>query len=136
MRKLTQRQKNLYNLVSLFPGETTASLCRMRGDNQIYNTDLRDRLFRLEDHGVVWHHTEQRGKHVKARYWYSAIIGLGHGYMVGKYRVAYGRYQGNGFCKVYKQESIHPNTIDLRGWSFVDTYPTINDAFESLGVYY
>ena len=53
LRKLTIKQNALLYDVEQTPGLTTAGLRRVLGHYQAYETSLRDRLFRLVNHGVI-----------------------------------------------------------------------------------
>lgn len=53
LKTLTNKQTALLNLVRANPGQTTAALRRLNGDRQAYETNLRDRLFRLAERGLI-----------------------------------------------------------------------------------
>lgn len=53
MRTLNQKQKDLLALVTDNPGLNTWGYCELRGDHTAYPSDLRDRLFRLANRGLI-----------------------------------------------------------------------------------
>lgn len=53
MRKLSQEQQDLLSLVYSNPGLNTWGYCKLRSDRTTYPSNLRDRLFRLADRGLV-----------------------------------------------------------------------------------
>ncbi len=53
MRRLSENQKRLLQLVRKNPGLNTSQLATLRRDWQAYESYLRDRLFRLADRGLV-----------------------------------------------------------------------------------
>jgi len=72
LRTLTNKQFVLLSLVKLNPGQTTAALRRLNGDRQAYESNLRDRLFRLAERGLI-RFEEKRGMHgliVVERRWF------------------------------------------------------------------
>lgn len=75
MAKLTNQQIQLARIVEKNPGLTTAELRRAMGGAaagyyQAYESHLRDRLFRLESHGLVRSEETKNGTHVIARRWH------------------------------------------------------------------
>lgn len=72
MKKLTQKQKDLLFIVSIYPGFNTTQLNKILGNRQSYCSHLVERLHRLVRRGLV-RHEEVLGPrgYVKERKWFA-----------------------------------------------------------------
>ena len=74
-QKLTEKQSRLVRLVQKNPGKSTHQLAVLRSDYQVYETSLRDRLWRLMNRGVLRVDeilAKNNPDQLVARHWYYA----------------------------------------------------------------
>jgi hypothetical protein len=70
VKNLTDYQKRLLAEIKANPGLTTAGLRRLRGDRQAYESNLRDRLFRLAEKGLLRYEEKNGRSAVIERRWF------------------------------------------------------------------
>jgi len=69
MKKLNKRQQNLLSQLHEHGPCNTHQLAVARGDQQAYESHLRDRLLRLYERGAIWYEEVWVGTRVVERIW-------------------------------------------------------------------